>query len=385
MAQLAALLADDKALAERAREALRVGVHWSTEVYVPREDAAWRVCQVYASAVPVSYCRNTSGDDWAAFATLILSAAYDATLSVARTIAGREKRRVTVYLTSLGGGAFGNRTAWIAEALVDALQRHREAPLDVVMVNYGMIDSELKAYVDKHFTPQTSTEVTGATSSASAATEVAGASSNASPATELPDASEVARVMSMRSESGTLRIRAADAATDADAVFALVNAAYRIERDEASGVAFKRTDRYSAVAQVQTDMDAAARDQRFAVVLDAERDNAIVGAVRVLRPHESDDGVRCCNFGPFAVAPAAQQRGIGAFLLRWIEARARQLRAAALEIDVVNHRTDVIAYYQKRGFKLRAGIERPCDAAHNCDESVLTKPSHFVLLWKSLS
>ena len=38
MAQVAALLERDAALAERARAALRLGVHWSTEVHAPRTD-----------------------------------------------------------------------------------------------------------------------------------------------------------------------------------------------------------------------------------------------------------------------------------------------------------------------------------------------------------
>ena len=42
-----------------------------------------------------------------------------------------------VYLTSLGGGAFGNRDAWITEAVRGALHKFRDAPLDVYKVHYG--------------------------------------------------------------------------------------------------------------------------------------------------------------------------------------------------------------------------------------------------------
>ena len=42
-----------------------------------------------------------------------------------------------VYLTSLGGGAFGNRDAWITEAVRGALDKFRDAPLDVYKVHYG--------------------------------------------------------------------------------------------------------------------------------------------------------------------------------------------------------------------------------------------------------
>lgn len=49
---------------------------------------------------------------------MVLEATYEATLRVAALIAARENRRVTVFLTAVGGGAFGNRAAWIAKVSV---------------------------------------------------------------------------------------------------------------------------------------------------------------------------------------------------------------------------------------------------------------------------
>ena len=37
-----------------------------------------RVCQVYASALPVAYAKTTSSADWAPFARLVLRATYEA-------------------------------------------------------------------------------------------------------------------------------------------------------------------------------------------------------------------------------------------------------------------------------------------------------------------
>ena len=45
--------------------------------------------------------------------------------------------RVRVYLTCLGGGAFGNKAEWIRTSMVAALRKHRDAPLDVFLVHYG--------------------------------------------------------------------------------------------------------------------------------------------------------------------------------------------------------------------------------------------------------
>ena len=136
MGKLGARLEADPTLVARAEEALRVGVQWDTEVECR---SGHRVCQVYASAVPVAYTKSTPSVDWAPFARLVLRGAYDATLCVARCLAAQRPtgERVTVYLTSLGGGAFGNRSHWIGEAITAALEKHREAPLDVVLIHYG--------------------------------------------------------------------------------------------------------------------------------------------------------------------------------------------------------------------------------------------------------
>ena len=123
------------ALFSAAAEAvLRVGVMWDTQVKPP---ATHRVCQVYASALPIAYAKSTASTDWAPFACLVLRATYEATLRVAWCLAIEQKRRVRVFLTALGGGAFGNRHQWIADAIGGALGAVKDAPLDVIMVHYG--------------------------------------------------------------------------------------------------------------------------------------------------------------------------------------------------------------------------------------------------------
>ena len=95
------------------------------------------MCQVYASALPVAYGRAARSAEWEPFARLVLRAAYEATLAVGALKARDAGRRQAVYLTSLGGGAFGNRDAWITEAVRGALDKFRDAPLDVYKVHYG--------------------------------------------------------------------------------------------------------------------------------------------------------------------------------------------------------------------------------------------------------
>lgn len=131
-----------------------------------RPPASHRVCQIYASAVPVAYAKSTTSRDWESFARLVLRGAYRATLGAAALKAARQSSnasavkaeathaedkggggppRVTVFLTALGGGAFGNRVGWIQDAINGALSEFRNCPLDVVLVHYGsVVQSNLK-------------------------------------------------------------------------------------------------------------------------------------------------------------------------------------------------------------------------------------------------
>ena len=122
---------------EQLVNALKVGVHWSTEVESRVAKENHRVCQVFASACPVAYSKSTTSKDWTPFARIVLEGLYVATLSVGALIAKKENRRVKVFLTAVGGGAFGNRTMWIADAMSKALKQFRDAPIDVFLVHYG--------------------------------------------------------------------------------------------------------------------------------------------------------------------------------------------------------------------------------------------------------
>lgn len=160
MACVASAISDPAIYAE-ARGRLRVGVHWDTEVekrvWRARAGGGWssgsapeplRVCQIYASAVPVAYAKHTTSQEWAPFARLVLSGAYDATLSAAALLARQRKARVTVFLTALGGGVFGNRFEWIKDAVREAALRHAGEALDIKMVHYSRLNSSLLGIAD---------------------------------------------------------------------------------------------------------------------------------------------------------------------------------------------------------------------------------------------
>ena len=145
-------------LVQDAENALRVGVHWGTQARPPHTH---RVCQVYASALPVAYGRAARAAEWEPFARLVLRAAYEATLAVGALKARDAGRRQAVYLTSLGGGAFGNRDAWITEAVRGALHKFRDAPLDVYKVHYGTRVSSAWTGVGSEY-PEPTPEARGA-------------------------------------------------------------------------------------------------------------------------------------------------------------------------------------------------------------------------------
>ena len=84
-----------------------------------------------SNGMPVRHHRNPQP-----FASLVLQAAYEATILAAVLNAQRGVSNV-VLLTQLGGGAFGNQDDWIHAAIRRALVMIAEFGLDVRLVSYG--------------------------------------------------------------------------------------------------------------------------------------------------------------------------------------------------------------------------------------------------------
>jgi len=133
---------DDRQLDE-FREKLQIGVHWNTQVTL--EGASHLVSQAYCSALPVAYSAHR-GELWQEFAKLVLEASYEATLCAA-LLNSQNKGGRQVFLTLLGGGAFGNKTEWIIDSMRRALKLHAESGLEVVIVSYGMSDQHVRELV----------------------------------------------------------------------------------------------------------------------------------------------------------------------------------------------------------------------------------------------
>ena len=130
---------------DELREKLHVGIQWDTQV--TRDGCQHLVSQVYGSALPVAYSPHSS-QLWSAFASLVLEATYEATLYAAlinMTKTGNRK----VYLTLLGGGAFGNSNDWILKAMSRAVTLFKDTPLDVMVVSYGSSNPDVVEWISQ--------------------------------------------------------------------------------------------------------------------------------------------------------------------------------------------------------------------------------------------
>jgi hypothetical protein len=128
------------------RGRLAIGLHRDVEVTAPGASPGAKVSQAFCSALPVGYS-GSPPQEWRAFATLVLEAAYEATLlaGALRTAQGRSN---IVLLTLLGGGAFGNPREWIFAAIRRAVEQARGFDLDLRVVSYAEPDQRIIGFVD---------------------------------------------------------------------------------------------------------------------------------------------------------------------------------------------------------------------------------------------
>jgi ribosomal protein S18 acetylase RimI-like enzyme len=162
-------------------------------------------------------------------------------------------------------------------------------------------------------------------------------------------------------------------ATPADvaAVVALVESAYRGDASRAGW-----TTEADLIDGTRTDAD----EIRALVphLLLAVSDGELLGcaAVTVTDGHG--------YFGTFAVRPTQQGGGIGATLLAAAEDRARAAGATRVEMTVLSVRTELIAFYERRGYA-RTGGTRPFPYGVERNGRPRTDDLEFAVLDKHLS
>ena len=135
---------DDAAL-DTVRQALRIGMQWDTQVTL--DGASHIVSQAYCSAMPVAYTRHPP-NLWAPLASLVLEAAYEATICAAIVNFHRTGNNC-LFLTLLGGGAFGNDPEWIIGAAGRSLEMYADCGLEVIVVSYGGSNRSVRRLVSE--------------------------------------------------------------------------------------------------------------------------------------------------------------------------------------------------------------------------------------------
>ena len=139
--------ADRDALMGALRVGLQTGVEVTFATRFTPPDAPRRVSQAFCSALSCGYASGSLAL-WRPLATLVLDAAYEATLRCALLDAEEREGSGKVWLTFLGGGAFGNAPAWIASAIGRALARFRDRDLDVRIAHHRALDADLVRAID---------------------------------------------------------------------------------------------------------------------------------------------------------------------------------------------------------------------------------------------
>ncbi|MDX1928481.1 MAG: hypothetical protein SFV81_18270, partial [Pirellulaceae bacterium] len=129
---------------DNLRGMLKVGLQWDTQVTLT--DCDQLVTQAYCSALPVAYSGLPSRS-WERFARLILEAAYEATFAAAVFNASKTRNK-SVYLTLLGGGAFGNDQGWILDAIRRAAELYSRFDLDVQIVSFRHSNPAIRKICD---------------------------------------------------------------------------------------------------------------------------------------------------------------------------------------------------------------------------------------------
>ena len=155
----------------------------------------------------------------------------------------------------------------------------------------------------------------------------------------------------------SVRVRPAEP-SDAKQIMALINSAFRIAEDffyNEDRITFEEVERLFTTG----------------TFLIAEADRVLRGCVYVeLRGERS-------YLGLLSVDPSQQQTGLGSLLLTAGENHCRELGSRAMDIYIINLRTELPPYYRRRGYVETGTLPLP-------PEIETTQPCHFITMAKDL-
>jgi len=152
-------LSKDYNLRENIIKNLRIGIHYNIGVTFDKfnrklypQNASFKehknghlISQAFCSGISVAYS-GLSQNLWEPFSILILQASYEATLwaAVLNSKTGGSNK---VFLTFIGGGAYGNDIKWILDAMAYAIVNTSDYGLDIKICHYANINNKYKDYL----------------------------------------------------------------------------------------------------------------------------------------------------------------------------------------------------------------------------------------------
>jgi len=149
-------------------------------------------------------------------------------------------------------------------------------------------------------------------------------------------------------------------AADIPEIVRVINAAFRVEDFFIHG---NRTN--------EADVAARMAEPHACILVAEDGAGTLTGAV-VVDVHESRG-----HFAMLSVDPPAQGRGVSRLLLNAVEEHCRSADCSALDIEIVNLREELPAFYKMMGFVL-------ADTAPFPDTSKLKRDAHMVRMTKKL-
>lgn len=164
---------------------------------------------------------------------------------------------------------------------------------------------------------------------------------------------------------------------DAPLIQPLVHHAYRGDRAKVGWT--HEADLLDAQRIDEDQLRAAIADAAHAILL-ADQGGALIGCVQV-----SDKGDRLAYLGMLTVDATLQARGLGRRLIDQAERLARDRYGAdRIEMTVIVQRTELIAWYERRGYRL-TGERRPFPVSDERFGVPRRSDLEFVVMERSLA
>lgn len=163
--KLNTILNNDKIISKKILNSIKVGIQANTEVLMKNKNEPLctttkhkLVTQIYCSAISCSYS-HINVSYWEPFACIILDSIYESTLWSSLLYAPVCKilnsNHYKVYLTFIGGGAFGNKLSWIINSMAKSIKKFISIMIntydilfDIIICHYQSINPQIQNQID---------------------------------------------------------------------------------------------------------------------------------------------------------------------------------------------------------------------------------------------